>query len=71
MSAPDRINLVWRKSTHSDGAGGCVEVALPATGMERDTHCLIRDSKNPELGTLSLTARQWSDLVNEIRSRQD
>lgn len=72
MTSPEHILIPWRKSTYSD-VGGCVEVALAAepgdAGMERDKIRLIRDSKNPELGTLRLTARSWAALINDIKGQ--
>ncbi|MBA9007793.1 DUF397 domain-containing protein [Thermomonospora cellulosilytica] len=71
MTTPECSTVPWRKSTYSDG-GGCVEVALatvPGTdGVERDTIRLVRDSKNPELGVLRLTARSWAALINGIKN---
>jgi hypothetical protein len=53
---------VWRKSRRSTNQGGaCVEVAaLPqAVG--------VRDSKDPERGHLTLTSREFADLIKRIK----
>lgn len=72
MPAPEQITVPWRKSTYSD-AGGCVEVTLAVVpgenGVERATVHLVRDSKNPDLGTLRLTNRAWAALINGIKNR--
>ncbi|MGH3861856.1 DUF397 domain-containing protein [Actinokineospora sp.] len=44
---------VWRKSSFSDHAGDCVEVAYSSTVR-------VRDSKNPAGGTLTLPPAAWS-----------
>jgi hypothetical protein len=50
----------WRKSSYSGsggtGGGDCVEVA---TQGERYA---VRDSKNPDLGTITVT-RAWLDAI--------
>lgn len=50
----------WRKSSYSGGNNDCVEVAF--TGDE----ALVRDSKNPDGGMLTLSARQWRQLLAAI-----
>ncbi|TNY36972.1 DUF397 domain-containing protein [Thermomonospora catenispora] len=69
---PEHLAAPWRKSTYSDG-GGCVEVALAvAPGRnetERGTVHLVRDSKNPDLGTLRLTGQAWAALINDIKGQ--
>jgi hypothetical protein len=54
VHTPDLANLVWRKSTRSNGGGNqCVEVAF-ATGATA-----LRDSKNPTGGVLVLPPAGW------------
>lgn len=53
--------LIWRKSSHSGSGDQCVEVAaLPEGGRA------IRDSKNPDLPTLSLTRTEFSIFVQGL-----
>ncbi|MEU9017450.1 DUF397 domain-containing protein [Actinomadura sp. NPDC048394] len=56
---------IWRKSTRSGtgGAGGeeCVEVAALAEGRG------IRDSKAPEAGHLTLSADDFTQLIDRVK----
>lgn len=58
-SARDASELVWFKSSYSDGTNGesCVEVAI----TPRTVH--VRDSKNVEGPQLALTPAAWADFV--------
>ncbi|MGH3859143.1 DUF397 domain-containing protein [Actinokineospora sp.] len=47
------MNVEWRKSSFSNHQQDCVEVAYSAVAQ-------VRDSKNPEAGTLTLPASSWS-----------
>lgn len=47
------MNAVWRKSSFSDHQVDCVEVAY-------STEVHLRDSKNPDGGTLHLPASSWA-----------
>ncbi|QXJ22688.1 DUF397 domain-containing protein [Actinomadura graeca] len=57
MSSPE-----WQKASHSDETGGhCVEVAqLPDTR-------LVRDSKAPEDGHLTLTPATFNRLLTTLK----
>ncbi|CAL9490966.1 hypothetical protein SUDANB1_03222 [Streptomyces sp. enrichment culture] len=61
-SAEDVSELVWFKSSHSDGPDGnsCVEIAIsPETATIH-----VRDSKYAAQGPrLALTPEAWSDFV--------
>ncbi|CCH28577.1 DUF397 domain-containing protein [Actinosynnema sp. NPDC047251] len=50
----------WRKSSYSGsggtGGGNCVEITLRGNGF------LVRDSKNPDGGTVPVT-RAWLDSL--------
>ncbi|QIZ35257.1 DUF397 domain-containing protein [Saccharopolyspora sp. ASAGF58] len=50
-------NAHWFKSSYSTSSQGCVEVALalPAVG--------VRDSKDPNGGTLVFTAHRWINFI--------
>jgi uncharacterized protein DUF397 len=53
--------LTWRKSTYSGGNGGqCVEVA--ASGR-----VLVRDSRNPDRGSLGFSAQGWREFAARIK----
>lgn len=56
------VALDWHKSSHSDGGGGnCVEVAACPHGP-RAIH--IRDSKNPDGPSLTVTGEVWAAFVS-------
>jgi len=60
-STPDLANVPWRKSSYSGNTGGeCVEVA-PLT-----PHIAVRDSKNPEAGTLTLSPEAYVAFVGHV-----
>jgi hypothetical protein len=52
---------VWRKSTHSDYNGCCVEVALSWADAS------MRDSKNPNGAMLTFAADDWRDFVAGLK----
>lgn len=53
----------WRKSSHSQSGGDCVEVALRgATGTTA-----VRDSKDPGGSVLRFTAQGWAHFVAAVR----
>ncbi|MFJ2577432.1 DUF397 domain-containing protein [Kitasatospora aureofaciens] len=57
---------VWRKSTHSGGSDGCVEVADGATGV---TGMLpVRDSKDPGGPVLHFPSPAWQAFVTAVRA---
>ncbi|MBY8888834.1 DUF397 domain-containing protein [Streptomyces sp. PTM05] len=75
---PDTPTLTWFKSTHSGGAGGdCVEVAVQwATSSysgDGGANCVevartpaavhIRDSKDPNGGTLTVDRDTWAAFI--------
>jgi hypothetical protein len=55
----------WRKSTRSGGADNCVEVA---TSPDRNVG--VRDSKNPDGGTLVFSPDVWSAFVEGVRQNE-
>jgi len=60
----DLNSAQWKKSSYSGNNGGqCVEVAsnLPAV-------VAVRDSKNPEGGTLVLPREFWAEFLAAARS---
>ncbi|MFI6574227.1 DUF397 domain-containing protein [Nocardiopsis sp. NPDC050513] len=51
---------VWHKSSYSDGAHNCVEVAEgPVTG--------VRDTRHRDLGHLAVPAGEWAALLASVR----
>ena len=53
----------WRKSSYSGNGGGqCVEISKLAGLL------LVRDSKSPDEPVLTLNARNWRTLLDEIKS---
>ncbi|MER5940844.1 DUF397 domain-containing protein [Streptomyces sp. NPDC001928] len=51
-------SAAWRKSSYSGTSGGeCVEVA------DLTPHIAVRDSKNPDVGTLTLTPKAYATFV--------
>lgn len=59
-SAGDVSELVWFKSSYSDGPDGnsCVEVAI----VPRTIH--VRDSKHTEGPRLALTPQTWTTFLS-------
>jgi hypothetical protein len=52
----------WTKSSYSGPSGGnCVEVATAPKAMH------VRDSKQPDLATLTFPAAHWTALTNSVR----
>ncbi|WP_432096880.1 DUF397 domain-containing protein [Streptomyces sp. bgisy100] len=63
MSRPDLTNASWRKSSHSNQAGGdCVEVADGLPGLVS-----VRDSKDPNGTVLVFTAASWATFIDELK----
>ncbi|WP_243722540.1 DUF397 domain-containing protein [Actinomadura sp. 7K507] len=61
MSSLPLGRAVFRKSSHSEGANGCVETCV------LDSRQLVRDSKNPEGGVLALDRGVWTALMSRIK----
>jgi Domain of unknown function (DUF397) len=49
----DLSRAAWRKSTHSNNGGDCVEVTGPGPAVA------VRDSKDPAGPALAFTPAQW------------
>jgi hypothetical protein len=58
------MEIEWRKSSHSGTVSDdiCVELARFPHGVG------VRDSKNPDLGHLALTRRQFAQLASGLKS---
>ncbi|MEV6154297.1 DUF397 domain-containing protein [Nonomuraea sp. NPDC052129] len=70
----DPATLIWRKSRHSDGGNGCVEVAVsdaaPSDALhkaDRGPLVLIRDSENPNGPVLAFTDLELKAFFGGIK----
>ncbi|MFE6050534.1 DUF397 domain-containing protein [Kitasatospora sp. NPDC056446] len=57
----DLPSATWRKSSYSNGQGGCVEVDDSRPGT-------VRDSKDPQGPALVFPAGTWQSFVTAVRS---
>ncbi|MFG2908703.1 DUF397 domain-containing protein [Kitasatospora sp. NPDC048286] len=55
------VGAKWRKSTYSNGGGGCIEVDDARPGA-------VRDSKDPKGPSLVFRAEAWESFVTAVRS---
>ena len=53
---------IWRKSSHSNGGGECVEVAFA------DGRVSLRDSKSPDTGMIRVPAAAMAALLHTLTS---
>jgi hypothetical protein len=67
---------VWAKSSHSNAASGCVEATtvtsrdglqIPAGKADTQKLILLRDSKNPDGGTLVFDEHEWSAFIAGVK----
>ena len=65
MSSTDLAELLWRKSSYSNGQANCVEVAVG----DRQARVCVRDSKVPQIPGLIFTARAWRQFVSSVAAR--
>ena len=55
---------IWRKSSHSSPtSNNCVEVACNLPGI-----VMVRDSKDPDGGVLSLGPDEWNAFLEKLRT---
>ncbi|MEU1424796.1 DUF397 domain-containing protein [Kitasatospora sp. NPDC005751] len=59
----DLSGAKWRKSSHSNGGGGCVEVADGHEGVMP-----VRDSKDPEGPALVFPSGAWRSFVAAVQA---
>ncbi|WP_405819408.1 DUF397 domain-containing protein [Streptomyces sp. NBC_01390] len=55
--------LNWQKSTYSEEASSCVEMAPTPTTIH------IRDSKTPASPHLTLRPTTWADFLSDVTQR--
>ncbi|MFD0851163.1 DUF397 domain-containing protein [Actinomadura adrarensis] len=58
------MSVNWRKSSHSGTQGDCVEVAV----LSERAGIGLRDSKNTELGHLTVPAEALKGLLRRIKA---
>jgi Domain of unknown function (DUF397) len=60
MATPDAdlSRAAWRKSSHSNNGGACVEVATNLPGL-----VAVRDSKDPSGPSLVFSAESWQTFI--------
>ncbi|QFG20984.1 DUF397 domain-containing protein [Actinomadura sp. WMMB 499] len=61
-SPASATSLTWRKSSHTQANGQCVELATTPGA------CLVRDSKDPDGPTLTVSPSAWSTLLTAIKT---
>ena len=64
MSSTGLPNMLWRKSSYSNGQANCVEVA---SMKDRHTIVSVRDSKAPDSNGLTFTARAWQQFTDTMK----
>ncbi|MFG2919498.1 DUF397 domain-containing protein [Kitasatospora sp. NPDC048298] len=57
------VGAKWRKSTYSNGQGGCIEVADGCPGVMP-----VRDSKDPKGPALVFPIKAWASFVVAVCS---
>jgi len=65
MATPDMDlpHAAWRKSSHSNNGGACVEVATNLPGL-----VAVRDSKNPSGPSLVFSASSWQAFIRTMKA---
>lgn len=64
MSSIDFSDVLWRKSSYSNGQANCVE-----TAAARQDHYFVavRDSKAPDAAKLVFAAPVWQQFVSTVK----
>ncbi|MCC3767642.1 DUF397 domain-containing protein [Streptomyces sp. UNOC14_S4] len=61
IARPDLTMASWRKSTHSQGGGGCVEIAEQYPGVTP-----VRDSKDTSRTPVVVPRAAWGRFVTAV-----
>ena len=64
MSSTGLPNMLWRKSSYSNGQANCVEVASMKDGR---AIVAVRDSKALGSNGLTFTARAWQQFTDTVK----
>ena len=64
MNRTDLPDLLWRKSSYSNGQANCVEVASMKDGR---AIVAVRDSKALGSNGLTFTARAWQQFTDTMK----
>ena len=59
----DDVIPPWRKSSYSNTGANCVEVARTRSGK-----VAVRDSRNPEGGSLSFSTDEWQVFAAKVQT---
>lgn len=59
----DELATPWRKSSYCNSGANCVEVATTRSGK-----VAMRDSKNPDGGTLIFSLGEWKTFVTWVKA---
>lgn len=63
MTSPDLAGAAWRKSSYTEGANNCVEVAANLPGIRA-----IRDSKNPHGPALTFEPTAFAKFIHSVKT---
>jgi hypothetical protein len=63
MNSTDLPDLLWRKSSYSNGQANCVEVAVIGN---RSGLVVVRDSKAPDGPGLTFTPNAWQQFTDGV-----
>lgn len=61
----DLTGAVWRKSSHSNGATNCVEVALLADGSVG-----VRHSRRPDDTVIVYSRAEWAAFLSGVKDEE-